>query len=565
MKLRQLCLVSILAALTSCSTQSQQSGSTPSANSHPTESQSSDSEPLPKVAAAKSLTAEIVWRRAQGWMTRSSFLTGVQPLSDGSMILAGQNSGTLTLGEGDNATEIVGGKGSHGRRPWLARFDPEGALIWATPIAGNHIGSITITSDDSIIVTGMIAAHEVQGNDPEISRVFGPDTPGQTEVTGCEPIFERYRRETPEKTWNPERWGPQSSGEPSCSIRFVARYDSDGKFEWVRTGHSQYRGAWPVAAALPDGSVIARLAFGGVALLDAGTPSERYLPLPFKSYMQNVPFLVRYQPDGSIEWVEQLSSPDEYLKVWPFPIDDDSIALWGWRGFSLDTTDDDKYLDFPPAFTLSAVDDDANPLWDIHLDVPPDTFEGAGSVAEEIDQFPNGDLLITFGYRFRGTTGLSQEGEVLYETESNPITERYEAARIQYALRVTPDGTIRWLIPTVQAQRDRLLAGLPAILAMDDGSWLLVGSPKEGDTDYVIAPGQDNERRMENAEGIFIARFFPDGRLDTFLDPPELSGWFPSSRRRLPDGTFISIREDWEITPTVPTPVISRTRLELAY
>lgn len=100
---------------------------------------------------------------------------------------------------------------------------------------------------------------------------------------------------------------------------------------------------------------------------------------------------------------------------------------------------------------------------------------------------------------------------------------------------------------------------------MDDGSWLLYGEPREGDTDYVVAPGQPHERRMGDDDGPFIARFLPDGHLDAFLDSPELSQWFPSSRIRLPDRTFISVREDWQVTETVPTPVISRIRLELMY
>jgi hypothetical protein len=573
MNLRQLCLVSILAALTSCSTQSQQSGSTPSsgtpANSQPTESQSGDSEPLPQVAAAKSLTAEIIWSHARQWMTGTRLRTKVQPLSDGSIILAGHTEETITLGEGDSATEIVGHQDCSGYHPWLARFDTDGELIWAKRIAGKLNNSITITSDDAIIVTGTVAAHEIGDNGVESTRVFGADTPEQTEVTGCEPLFERYRRENPEKTWDVEQWGPSDviNGEvvPMCDIMFVARYDSDGNFEWVRTGHNPSSVYLPDVVALPDGSVVARFTFTGVTLLDAGTPSEQFLPLAPKYNYLHVPFLIRYQPDGSIDWVEQLSPDDEFLQARPFPIDDDSIAIVGWSGSYLGTYDPDEDGPPPPAYSLSAVDHDGNPLWNIHLDVQPETYKGRSSTPDEIDQFSNGDLLITFDYRFRDATELSQDGETLHETTSNPITEERETARIQYALRVTPDGTIRWLIPTVQAQRDAGRAKAAAILAMDDGSWLAVGGPEEGDTDYVIAPGQDNERRMEDGEGTFVARFLPDGRLDTFLDPPDISDWFPSSRRRLPDGSYVSVRDDLEINPDVPTPALSRIRLELEY
>ena len=100
---------------------------------------------------------------------------------------------------------------------------------------------------------------------------------------------------------------------------------------------------------------------------------------------------------------------------------------------------------------------------------------------------------------------------------------------------------------------------------MDDGSWLLYGEPREGDADYVVAPGQPKEQRMGDDGGQFVARFLPDGRLDMLLDPPELEDWSPSSRTRLPDGTFTSLREDWGVVPDVPTPVISRIRLELMY
>lgn len=528
------------------------------------EAQHEQLEPLPQVAAAKALTAELLWRRNQGWMTRSSFLSGAHPFSDGSVLVAGQNTGELTLGQGDAATTIVGRSGQNGRRPWIARYDQDGELIWATPIAGNAISSLAIASDDSIIVTGRIAAHDAAGNDFEISRVFGAGTPRETRVPGCEPAFEVFRREAPQRDWAPTSYSAGVGGAPTCSIRFVARFDRDGNFQWVRSAHSQYRSSSPIPVVLPDGSVVVRFTFAGVALLEAGTPSQRDLLLPLERLEQNVPFLVRYRPDGAIASVSQLSAPGERLSVQPFPREDGLLGLVGWRGMASGTTARDRYKESPPIFTLSGLDDHHHPLWDIEIEIPPETFYGA-STPDNVDRFPNGDLLITFGHRFRDATGLYKRGEVLHETASNPITEQYEAARIQYALRVDQRGHIRWLIPTVQAQRDRGGAPLPDVLVMDDGSWLLYGGPKEGDTDYVIAPGQPHQRSMGDDDGRFIARFFPDGRLDTLVDSPELSHWYPSSRIRLPDGTFISVREDWEVTPDVPTPVITRIRLELTY
>ena len=509
------------------------------------------------------VVAELIWRREQGWMTRSSFLTGVHPFSDGSVLVAGQNTGELTLGQGDAATTITGRSGQNGRRAWLARYDQDGELIWAEPIAGNLLSSIAITSDDSIIVTGRIAAHDAAGNDFEISRVFGAGTPRETRVPGCEPAFEVFRQEETQREWAPESYSYGVGGEPTCSIRFVAQFDGDGNFQWVRTAHSQYGGASPIPTVLPDGSVVVRFTFGGVALLEAGTPSERDLLLPLEYLEQNVPFLVHYGPDGAIASVVQLCSPGEKLAVRPFSMDDGHIGLVGWRGMASGTTARDKYIESPPIFTISALDADKNYVWEIEIELPPESFRGAG-VPGEVDRFPNGDLLITFGHRFRDDTGLYKHGEALHETASNPITEEFEAARIQYALRVDQRGNIRWLIPTVQAQRDRGGAPVPDVLVMDDGSWLLYGSSKEGDTDFVVGPGQPNERHVEEGDDV-IARFYPDGRLDTLLESPELSDWFPSSRIRLPDGTFISAIEDWEVTPEVLTPVITRIRLELMY
>ena len=418
------------------------------------DSQREELEPLPQVRAANGLAAELVWRREQGWMTRSSFLSGVHPFSDGSVLVAGQNTGTLTLGEGDAATTIVGGRGQNGRRTWLARYDQDGGLIWAKPIGGNFITSVVITSDDSIIVTGDIAAHEAAGNDFDLSRVFGAGTPGQTRVAGCEPAFEKFRREAPQREWAPTSHSAGVGGQPTCSIRFVARFDRDGEFQWVRTSHSQYRGDAAIPVALPDGSAVVRFTLAGVALLDAGTPLEYDLELPLQRLDQNVPFLVHYRPDGAIASVTQLSFPEERLNVRPFAMGDDVIGLVGWWGMYIGTTDRSQYLEFPPTFTLSALDIDDNYIWDIELEISPKSFYGA-ALPGEVDRFPNGDLLITFGHRFRDATELSHDGEVLYQTGANPSIEQFEEARIQYALRVDRRGNIRWLIPTVQAQRER--------------------------------------------------------------------------------------------------------------
>jgi hypothetical protein len=528
--------------------------------------------PLPELEPASSLEIELLWAQREGWMTTSSFLSGLRRLPDDSFVIGGQVNGTLVLNRGgDNPVKLEGGTkslGSHSvnRRPWLARYDSDRNLLWARSIAGNHISNIEVLTDGSIAVTGITE----QQSQLEGSKAFGKGTARETRVPDCDPAFEKYRELVPDETWYPTGGSAHMrEAGPRCRMWFVALYDIDGEFQWVRTGHAQIQRSHPFARALPDGSLVVVASFGGLALLDAGTGSERHLKLPLGREWRHtvedpIPFLIRYRRDGSISWIRQLTPVDTMLDIGEvIALDGGNIALVGWRGQVIGTTDRSSYLRFPPKFLVRVVDSEGKRRWEKAFDIPPETFQGGNPA--DVQRFPNGDLLLTYSYSFRGSTSVAQGGKVLHQTTA-PGTVRAEApfasARVRYALRVGAHGRLRWLVSTAQAQRDSGGASLPPTTVMHDGSWLLAGSGRKGDTEFVVAPGQPGSWRSDGQADFFVARFFPDGRLDKVFVRPEFpKGARLPSRTPQPDGSYFSLTEDWTVKRRVPHVALSKQRI----
>jgi hypothetical protein len=528
--------------------------------------------PLPTLEPARSLEIELVRAKREGWMTTSSFLAGLRKMPDGSFVIGGQVNGTLVLNrDGEDPVKLAGGTKSTGnhsvnRRPWLARYDADLNLLWAKSIAGNHISNIQVLTDGSIAVTGITEQQSLLDG----SKVFGKGTARETRVPDCDPAFNKFRELVPDENWYPEGGSAHMrEAGPKCRMWFVALYEADGEFQWVRTGHAQIHRRHPFATPLSDGSLLVVAAFGGLALLDAGTRDERHLRLPLglewrHTAEQPIPFLIRYRRDGSISWVRQLTPVNTKLDIDSVnELGDGNIALVGWSGQVVGTSDRSAYLRFPPKFVVRAVDPEGKPRWQKTFDVDPETFRGGIPASGE--QFPNGDLLLTYSYRFQDRTSVTHDGHELHRATA-PGTVRddapYASARVQYALRVDAHGRLRWLVPTAQAQRDRGGASLPPTTVLHDGSWILAGSRRKGDTEFVVAPGQRGSWRAESDEDFFVARFLPDGRLDKVFVRPE----FPQGARLPPttpdpDGTYLALTEDWTVKRRVPHVALSKQKI----
>jgi hypothetical protein len=202
------------------------------------------------------------WAKRAGGVGDDSGLK-VAALSDGSTVVTGYFTGSATFGQGDPGETILTSAGEEDA--FLARYDSDGALVWAKSAGGTDPdsgGDVVALSDDSVVVTGSFAS----------SATFGKSEPNQTVL--------------------------DAAGEHDI---FIARYNLDGSLLWATSaGGSTYDSGMGVTA-LWDDSVAVGGFFTGSATFGQGKPNETILT----SEGDDDIFVARYDPSGAFLWVKR--------------------------------------------------------------------------------------------------------------------------------------------------------------------------------------------------------------------------------------------------------------------
>jgi hypothetical protein len=158
---------------------------------------------------------------------------------------------------GDGSTLLVG--------PFLAKYAPDGTLVWSKPSSGSDVAGLP---DGSVVVAGGFYG----------TQTFGAGEPNETTLTaaGLVPL-------------------------PPYFDAFVARYHADGTLAWVRqaTGESIDWAREVVAAA--DGSLLVAGSLGGTLTFGAGEARETTLSQVGEW------FLARYAGNGSLIWAQPVA------------------------------------------------------------------------------------------------------------------------------------------------------------------------------------------------------------------------------------------------------------------
>ena len=183
---------------------------------------------------------------------------GTTTLSDNSTVVIGTFGGfywgTATFGQ-DEPNETVLISGGH-FDIFIAKYNPDGSLAWAKSAGASNtdIGyAITSLSDDSIIVTGYFMG----------PTIFGQDEPNET--------------------------GLDSVGEKDI---FIAKYNTDGSFIWVKQAGSTFVDIGRSITALSDDSIIVTGWFEDSATFGLSEPSETILISAGKEDI----FIARFAP-----------------------------------------------------------------------------------------------------------------------------------------------------------------------------------------------------------------------------------------------------------------------------
>lgn len=206
----------------------------------------------------------LAWaKRAGGTGDEQSGDVGV--LADGSAIVVGAFAQSATFGAMEtNATTLT----SAGNLDiFIARYDPNGALVWAKRAGGSSEDRairVAVLADGTAYVTGYFNG----------TATFGPGEAAQTSLTSA---------------------GGQDV--------FVAKYAANGALAWARRAGSTQSDSGQSIALASDGSVLVAGDFAGIAVFGQGEANQTTLTAPGTNI--NDAFLARYGADGALAWAKQ--------------------------------------------------------------------------------------------------------------------------------------------------------------------------------------------------------------------------------------------------------------------
>jgi hypothetical protein len=396
-------------------------------------------------------------------------IRSVAALPDGSCVVAGMFTGSVTLGVGEpGETTLAAAGGPADQDVLLARFAPEGTLAWARRAGGpdaERCDAIAAHPSGAFVVAGLFRS----------DAVFGPGEPG-------------------------ERTLPVGG----TSDLFVAAYDSDGRVRWATAARGNLFVS--AAACFDDGSCAVTGNFLGSIVFGAGEATETTLVAP-GSPVSYETFVARLAADGSLAWAVQAGGEENDYASGVAALPDGSCVATGvYRGLATFGEGDPAETTFETEgyeLYVARYGADGTLAWASSTEA----VYGSGpdapySAASAVVPGPGGSLLVT-GQVIGGEVwfGKGEPNETLL-----PGTGTYGTS---YVARYEGDGTLGW----VQRVLDTDLGSTVGVVPTEDGGFAIGGSmqgPTTFDPDGVA-------RTLDSAspadQDVFVARFDADGLL----------------------------------------------------
>jgi hypothetical protein len=198
-----------------------------------------------------------LWARRAGTGVFNDFAEGVALGPDGAVYVAGYFTGVATWDGGDNPDITLTTRNDFDA--FLAKYDADGDLEWVqqTGGAGQDTGrGVAVDASNNVLFAGGFTGTATFGTSTTLTSAGSDDA-------------------------------------------FLAKYTAAGALLWVRQGGgTDGDGAWNVAADIENNAYVVGT-FRGVALWDG-------LPLQSRGFSDL--FVVRYDPNGTPRWVQQVGA-----------------------------------------------------------------------------------------------------------------------------------------------------------------------------------------------------------------------------------------------------------------
>jgi hypothetical protein len=406
---------------------------------------------------------------------------GIAALADGSSLVAGLFVGTTTLGAGTSApVTLTSPAGPYDQRTFLARFRPDGSVIWARQDGAPRANGLSASSTGASHTVGQV----------RYSATFGAGEADETTlVTG---VYDGY----------------------------VASYRPDGTLVWVRAiraAASPENVVWAASVArLPDGACIVTGSFHGQVTFGAGEANETVLQTlgtaPFASADADYDlFLARYEADGSLAWARRAGGDVKDYSTAVVALPDGGAVITGL---------------FRKTATFSPGEPGQIVLTSTYADLFVARYDAAGQVAwvsrVEQEELPDGeyDPLAT-DYAYSQGLAVEPDGSLLvagqvigtvvfgaFEPTKTVFTSVDPSYGDAFVARYAPDGSFVWVRRAVAGGR---YAGRH-VVPTSDGGYVLGGS-LWGDAVVGPGPGEIVSPAFGAYSGtdVFLARYGADG------------------------------------------------------